>query len=48
MQVFFAVLSAIIVSRLIEWILIASLKTFKENQEKKLINKIEALKRAQQ
>ena len=48
MQQFFAVLSALLCARVIEWVLIASLKTYKEKQEKKLFSRVEAFKQAQQ
>lgn len=39
MQIFFSVLSAMLAARVIEWFIVASVKTYKENQEKKLIEK---------
>jgi hypothetical protein len=40
MQQFFAVLSALLCARFIEWIIIASVKTYKEHQDKKLLDKV--------
>jgi len=48
MQIFFSVLSAILAARVIEWIIAASVKTYKENQEKKLIEKVNEFNRTMQ
>jgi len=48
MQIFFSVLSAILAARVIEWLIIASVKTYKENQDKKLVEKVKEFNRTRQ
>jgi hypothetical protein len=48
MQQFFAVLSALLCTRFIEWIIIATVKTYKDSQDKKLIERVEKFKRDHQ
>jgi hypothetical protein len=48
MQIFFSVLSAMLAARIIEWFIIATVKTYKDNQDKKLLAKVEQFKRSQQ
>jgi hypothetical protein len=47
MELYIPILSAILTARLIEWSIVASAKTYKDHQEKKLIEKVERFNRSQ-
>jgi len=45
MDIFLPILSAILTARLLEWCVIATAKTIKDYQEKKLLEKVERFNR---